>query len=314
MAKDSEQPVYGLHELYRPKSGPIQVDIITIHGLNGGAFSTWTASNGKCWLGDADFLPKYVPQSRVLTWGYNATVVGKTTSSERVMHHAHTLISTLCADREFEKCTDRPIIFVCHSLGGNLVKRALAYAESRTATRTMRYSSISTCTYGILFFGTPHLGSSKAKLAHSLQKMVSLIPKSVVDSSSNLLKSLEEESETLQNINDHFAPLMPKYEIAFYWETEKTKMGVTMDYVVEQDSAAPLMIPNTERCGIDGNHRQMVKFANNTDQGFKIAAGALMRYTEEAQRVVRARYARSEDIDFERRKFDALEILNSMKR
>lgn len=178
----------------------------------------------------------------------------------------------------------------------------------------MRYSSISTCTYGILFFGTPHLGSSKAKLAHSLQKMVSLVPKSVVDSSSSLLKSLEEESETLQNINDHFAPLMPKYEISFYWETEKTKMGVTTDYIVEQDSAAPLMIPNTERCGIDGDHRQMVKFENNTDQGFKIAAGAIMRYTEEAQRVVRARYTRSEDLDFERRKFDALEILNSIKR
>ncbi|KAF4625977.1 hypothetical protein G7Y89_g12187 [Cudoniella acicularis] len=314
MAKDIEQQIYGLRELYRPKSGPIQADIVAVHGLNGGALSTWTASNGKCWLGDPDFLPKYVPQSRVMTWGYNATVVGKTTSSERVMHHAHTLVASLCADREFERATDRPIIFVCHSLGGNLVKRALAYAESRTVTRNMRYGSINTCTYGILFFGTPHLGSSKAKLAHSLQRMVSLVPNGMIESSSSLLKSLEEESETLQNINDHFAPLMPKYQISFYWETEKTRLGgLTSDYIVEQDSAAPLMIANTERCGIEGDHRQMVKFEKNTDQGFKIAAGALMRYTEEAQMVVGARYARSEDLDFERRKFDALEILSNTR-
>ncbi|KAF8860799.1 hypothetical protein BDZ45DRAFT_713533 [Acephala macrosclerotiorum] len=306
MTTDNEQPVYGLQELYRPQNGPIQVDIVAVHGLNGGAISTWTASNGKCWLGDPEFLPKRLPQSRVLTWGYNATVVGKTTSTERVMHHAHTLIASLCADREFERASDRPIIFVCHSLGGNLVKRALAYAESRSGTRNMRYSSISTCTYGILFFGTPffgtpHLGSSKEKLVHSLQKMMSLVPKSVVDSSSSLLKSLEEESETLQNINDNFAPLMPKYEISFYWETEKTKLSVTTDYIVEQDSAAPLMIPNAERCGIDGDHRQM------------ITASALMRCTEEAQRIIRARYARSEDLHLETRKFEALEMLNRLK-
>lgn len=96
MAQDIEQPKYGLRELYRPETGPIQVEydfpacplknstcadlsysITAVHGLNGGALSTWTANNGKCWLQDNEFLPKYITQSRVLTWGYNATVVGK---------------------------------------------------------------------------------------------------------------------------------------------------------------------------------------------------------------------------------------------
>lgn len=141
--------------------------------------------------------------------------------------------------------------------------------------------------------------------------MVSLLPKAAVDTSSSFLTLLEEESETLQNTNDKFAPLIPKYEISFYWGIEETTMIITTDYIVEQDSAAPLMIANTERCGILGDHRQMVKFEKTTDQGFKIAVGTLMRYTKEAQEIVKARCSRSKNLDFERRKFEAMEILKS---
>ena len=47
-------------------------------------------------------MPEYLKQSRILTFGYNATVaalLGKT-SSDRIMQHAHTLVAELVADRE----------------------------------------------------------------------------------------------------------------------------------------------------------------------------------------------------------------------
>lgn len=54
------------------------------------------------------------------------------------------------------------IIFLCHSLGGIIVKRALSYAQTRTAHKVSNGRLIFTCTYAVLFFGTSHHGTSWA--------------------------------------------------------------------------------------------------------------------------------------------------------
>lgn len=75
-----------------------------MHGLNGDSIKSWTSESGDtCWLNHPDFLPKYVNRCRVLTWGYNAnisTLMGKKTSSDRILQHAQTLIAELHADRD----------------------------------------------------------------------------------------------------------------------------------------------------------------------------------------------------------------------
>jgi len=83
-----------------------------------------------------------------------------------------------------------------------------------------------------LFLGTPHDGSSKAKLASTGRRMIgALIPSKIVDTEGQLLDALQEGSEVLQNITDLFAPLMKDFHIFFFWEQEKTNMGLTQDYV-----------------------------------------------------------------------------------
>jgi len=70
-------------------------------------------------------LPAHLKQSRVLTYGYNAdvlSVLGKA-SDDRILEHAHTLVAELVADRQLDKAARRPLIFICHSLGGIIVKR-----------------------------------------------------------------------------------------------------------------------------------------------------------------------------------------------
>lgn len=78
--------------------------IIAVHGLNGDRVKTWTTdSDNICWLNHPDLLPKYMKHARVLTWGYNANISslkGRTTSSERILQHAHSLIAQLHADRD----------------------------------------------------------------------------------------------------------------------------------------------------------------------------------------------------------------------
>ncbi|RFU28118.1 hypothetical protein B7463_g8228, partial [Scytalidium lignicola] len=311
----SEQD-FGIHELYCPPGEP-EIDIVAVHGLNGDVLKTWTSkSQNVCWLNHPDFLPKYIKNARVLSWSYISNITsltGDTTSSDRVLQHAQTLIAQLQADRDLEDANYRPIIFICHSLGGIIVKRALAYSASRVSSKIAHLQSIYTCTFAVLFFATPHNGTSKARLLGSLQKLASiLIPKGAVQVESSLLAALEEESETLQNISDQFAPLMPNFRIFFFWEQEKTDLKYTKDYIVDEASAAPIL-DNTERCGIAGDHREMVRFKKNSEQGFRTVVAALKRYSKEAPQVIRDRVDKAAEIMSERRRNEALELLKGIQ-
>jgi hypothetical protein len=120
MAKQATETMMGLHELYKPKDSPATVEyvllklsrdfcshqlcsIVAIHGLNGHATKTWSAiSTGICWLGHPDYLPKHIPNARVLAYGYNSSIsnlTGQTPSSDRIHHHAQTLVQELSANR-----------------------------------------------------------------------------------------------------------------------------------------------------------------------------------------------------------------------
>lgn len=76
--------------------------IVAVHGLNGDAHRTWTSEKTNVsWLSDAELLPRLLPNARVLTFGYNANVTALlgSTSSDRILQHAHTLVADLVADR-----------------------------------------------------------------------------------------------------------------------------------------------------------------------------------------------------------------------
>lgn len=91
-------------------------------------------------------LPRDIKNCRVLTFNYSASVTSilGSTSSDGILQHAHTLVAELVADRyvrvifssgheqlliiciQLEDAMERPIIFICHSLGGIIVKRVRA--------------------------------------------------------------------------------------------------------------------------------------------------------------------------------------------
>ncbi|KAL2066927.1 hypothetical protein VTL71DRAFT_1351 [Oculimacula yallundae] len=295
---------FGVLELYRPKNSVPEVDIVAVHGLNGHRLRTWTTQSEPsiCWLNHPDFLPRYLPQARVLTLGYNANISSlgsKIAGSERLLQHAQTLIAQLTADRELDNASDRPIIFVCHSLGGIVVKKALVYSASQASSQTAHLGSIYTCTYAIIFLGTPHHGSSKARILHALTNLASLaIPSAAVSLSATLLRTLELESEVLQDVTAAWVPIMSPFRIFFFWEQHKTDLKYKRDYIVDEMSAAP-MVDNTERCGIAADHREMCRFASSDDPGFQTVVEALKRYARQAPAMVmeRCRKAREDQSD-----------------
>jgi hypothetical protein len=102
------------------------VDIIAIHGLNGHYQKTWTATpklaRGKeCnWL--KDLLPKQIPNARIMSYGYNS-IVQFSKSTARVGIFADALLEDIISWRRSAEEQARPIIFICHSLGGIVFKR-----------------------------------------------------------------------------------------------------------------------------------------------------------------------------------------------
>ncbi|KAF2186510.1 ribonuclease-like protein p/mrp subunit [Zopfia rhizophila CBS 207.26] len=308
----------GLTELFRgedpivPNSPLTHPSIVAVHGLNGHPSKTWTTpKTNKFWLSDADLLPSSLKRARILTFGYNASVtalLGKT-SSDRILQHAHTLVAELVADRELEDAVQRPIIFICHSLGGIIVKRALAYSASRTSKLVQHLHSIFVSTYAILFLGTPHNGSNRAGLASIGRRMIdTFVPSKVLDTDGQLLDALLEGSEVLQNITDMFAPLMKNFRIYFFWEQKKTDLGTTLAYVVEENSAAPIL-DDTERAGLPYGHRDMCKFENRNSPGYRLVTAALMRYSKDAPGTVSMRWVHATEMLKTKRMNEAAELV-----
>jgi hypothetical protein len=288
-----------------------KVDIVFVHGLNGHPYNTWATTNPDVFW-PVDLLPEVLARVgvRIITYGYNANVssFSDSVSSDHIHNHAETLASSLAANRSLKNCSDRPIIFVCHSLGGLVVKRALTYSKNIQNERTEHIRSIWVSTYGILFLGTPHLGSDMAKWGVLLQNICSaVIPKKVMDSSSNLISALKTNNETLQNINSLFAEDMGRYHIYFFHETLKTDVRGTRELIVDESSAAP-HAEGVERMGIEANHRNMCKFEDEMSPGYEAVAAALLRYAGDAPNTIAARWVEEKQTRLLRKKQKAEEI------
>lgn len=93
-------------------------------------------------------------------------------STDMIHQHAQTLLANLSIERKAEDTERNPIIWVAHSLGGILVKRALELSNDLQGKNADDLRSIYVSTYGIIFLGTPHNGSDAAKWGLVLQNMV----------------------------------------------------------------------------------------------------------------------------------------------
>ena len=154
---------------------------MAVHGLNPldkrcHAEATWTVGD-KMWL--RDFLPERIPEARILLFGYNSNVAFQTASSG-VREQAENLLNQLekvrvvCMPRlhrfpyayhSLQEEPDRSLIFICHSLGGILVKRVSGQAkywpaqnpDSILKTFLARHWSTPRVTKRMRTSGRPHL-------------------------------------------------------------------------------------------------------------------------------------------------------------
>ncbi|KAK4951196.1 hypothetical protein LTR10_010168 [Elasticomyces elasticus] len=110
-----------------------EVDLVAVTGLGGHALGSFRSADGTfVWL--RDVLPSDVPQARILTYGYDTTLV-KTQSKESLYHLAAAFLDRLDSFRRATKTQRRPVCFLGHSLGGVVLKEALAISDMANQPR-----------------------------------------------------------------------------------------------------------------------------------------------------------------------------------
>ncbi|KAF4461304.1 ribonuclease p mrp subunit [Fusarium albosuccineum] len=251
---------HGLGEpLYDPPSPEdAKVDIVFVHGLNGDRVKTWTSEETKknpsvFW--PRDLLPNKCENARILSFGYNAAVA----------HFFQPLFDGLKGIRDRTNTADRPIMFVCHSLGGLVCANAVAKQYGADTAEKALVDKIR----GMIFLGTPFAGSKHAPWALIVTQFLRLL----VSTNQEKLKHLDERSEKLVDISNEFLKFIwerqrsdAPIQVAFYFEEYPTKQrGLNVGFIVDRESAVPR---GFTALSIPEDHSDMCKFEDEYRSGF----------------------------------------------
>ncbi|KAL2127000.1 hypothetical protein VTI74DRAFT_11489 [Chaetomium olivicolor] len=253
------------------------VDICFVHGLTGDRESTWTA-DGQSAPWPETLLPPRLSRARILTYGYDAYIVRKRVAgSNRLIDHAANLLHDLTTDRSSSNASSRPLIFVAHSLGGLVCKKAILISRNNPDAHLC---GIFHCVKGIIFMGTPHKGSWMADWAKIPASAVGLVK----SANKSLLGILETDDQLLESIQVEFWSMVRGlreggrgFEVAcFFEELPLPAVGK----VVSKESAT---LEGYASFSIHANHSDMAKFASAEENGFKRLLGELTRWRDEAR-------------------------------
>ena len=192
------------------------VDIVAITGLGGHALGSFRSKDGMyVWL--RDFAPEDIPQARFITYGYDTSVT-TSDSNQGIRELAHTLLDGLANFRLRTQTQERLLVFVCHSLGGVVLKEALVISSRETGWKYRALHRVMMLTYGLVLMGVPNLG-----LGHrQLETVVKGRP------NEGFIRDLQvqsdgEASQFLSSLTREFSYLdkhrRPPFEIVSYYET-----------------------------------------------------------------------------------------------
>ncbi|RSM16134.1 hypothetical protein CDV31_004597 [Fusarium ambrosium] len=220
-----------------------KLDIIAVHGLGGDAYRTWQHENGFNWL---RYLPKELPGIRVYSYGYD--------SGEE----------------------DRKIVFVCHSLGGLLVKQAFLLASNERGL----FGSLRQSTCAILFFATPQRGTSSEYYDDVLCNIVDVMTfRNTID---RLLEYFRNDIlESIRCNGTRLCQLAKKFHSEAYHLqhvssfVETSAMPGQRDMLVGKVSGRSGLANERVIPMLQHDHRQICKFPSLESQGMKIVLAQL---------------------------------------
>lgn len=256
----------GLHVLHEPDK--IGVDIIFVHGLGGHSQRTWSKNHDPSLFWPELWLPfePGVGLARILTFGYNANWRGPTRSFSNVTDFAKELLFEMRFAKndggEDLGLGSRPIIFVVHSMGGLVVKKAyLLGLHDET------YSRVINAVSAIIFLSTPHRGSN---LAETLNRVLS----ASFQSPKSFISDLNKSSPAIEELNEQFRHHAPKLSIWSFYETLATPIGPKKLMVLDKDSSM-LGYPAEISRPLQADHHDVCKYSSPIDSNYVTVRNAI---------------------------------------
>lgn len=267
---NEEEPVYRL-------------DVVALHGIKGDAFKTWTEkredNKKNFWLKDQ--LPVELPGARIFSYGYDANVLFSR-GTGTIEDFARTLLVDLMRERNHDSNQKRRIIFICHSMGGIVIKKALI-----TAVDNGTYRNIFDSTSAILFLATPHMGSDETKLPLSIANVANGILSMRFSGRvrDDLIMPLARDSPVLRDIQQKFKE-RKLYEGLMIASFQEQVICTGLKGLVVDKESALLHIPNERAVPMNRDHRNICRFSGPESKSYQRVCGILKEYADKANMTV----------------------------
>jgi pimeloyl-ACP methyl ester carboxylesterase len=144
--------------------GAPRASVIFVHGLGGHAYDTWRRAPD-----DSSFWPVWLAEDveglAVYTLAYEAPPSNWLGTAMPLQDRAVNLLEILLATLGL---TAGPVIFICHSLGGLIVKQLLLDLDRQKGRRPEAAALLGRVTQ-VIFYATPHTGSRRATMLDRLR-------------------------------------------------------------------------------------------------------------------------------------------------
>ncbi|KAL9596015.1 MAG: hypothetical protein Q9179_004764 [Wetmoreana sp. 5 TL-2023] len=149
-----------------------------------------------------------------------------------------------------------PIVFVAHSMGGLVVKKACILSQNND-----QYRQIFNAVRVVFFLSTPHRGADSAALLNNILAV------SIFGSSKQYIAELKPNSLSLQDINEQFRHIAPDLRIFSFFETQQTTIGPRKIMVLEASSSI-LGYSNEVHEALDADHHNVCKYVSRQDPNY----------------------------------------------
>lgn len=204
--------------------------------------------------------------ARILTFGYSAGWRGASKSVATIGDFAKELLYEMrFASDEAGDPLDigaRPIIFVVHSMGGLVVKKAYLMG-----LHDEDFKNIVASVSAIIFLSTPHRGTN---LAETLNRVVA----APFQASKNFIADLNKSSQALEELNEQFRHLAPNLSIWSFYETIATNIGPRKIMVLEKDSSI-LGYPSEISKPLQADRQNICKYGSPSDSNYLSVRNAI---------------------------------------
>ncbi|KFY14348.1 hypothetical protein V492_02683 [Pseudogymnoascus sp. VKM F-4246] len=279
-ANDRRSDPLGLNVLYEPDIAAT-VDIIFVHGLGGTSQQTWSKNRDPKLFWPKEWLPLEpdISTARVLSFGYNAHFAAAGRNVFNISDFAKELLFGMKFGMDKQSKAlgvgQVPIIFVVHSMGGLVVKKAYILGQN-----DIQYRDIVQATCSILFLATPHRGTNIAEILNRI------LQTSIFNHSpKQYISELQSNSPTLLEINDQFRHVATDLQIISFFETATTAIGPKKMMVVEKDSAT-LGYHGEITKPLNADHHDVCKYINQQDSNYESVRDVLRSMVERFQKKV----------------------------